>query len=91
MEATTTKTITTDLREIPFEVSKFEHLKSLKFSDDFPRKSSVVDIMVGLPYYTMLLAGKPITGKVNEPVALPTKLGYVLTGAFKSAGLTQQF
>jgi hypothetical protein len=39
----------------------------------------------------MLLAGKPITGKVNEPVALPTKLGYVLTGAFKSAGLTQQF
>ena len=91
MEATTTKAITTDLREIPFEVSKFEHLKSLTFADDFPRKSSVVDIMVGLPYYTMLLTGKPIAGKLNEPSALPTKLGYVLTGAFTSVGITQQF
>jgi hypothetical protein len=41
--------------------------------------------MIGLPYYTMLLAGTPITGKPKEPVALPTKLGYVLTGSYQTS------
>jgi hypothetical protein len=33
----------------------------------------------------MLITGVPISGKPKEPVALPTKLGYVLTGSYQTS------
>ena len=83
--ATTTKIISKELREIPLLMEKFQHLKGLEFTEKFPRPSAEVDVMIGLPYYTMLLTGSPITGKPKEPVALPTKLGYVLTGSYQTS------
>ena len=83
--ATTTKTISKDLREIPLNTENFPHLKGLEFTEKFPRATVEVDVMIGLPYYTMLITGAPISGKPKEPVALPTKLGYVLTGSYQTS------
>lgn len=85
ISATTIKNISKDLREIPLVMDKFPHLRGLEFTEKFPRPTVEVDVMIGLPYYTMLLAGTPITGKPKEPVALPTKLGYVLTGSYQTS------
>lgn len=85
ISATTIKAISKDLREIPLVMDKFPHLRGLEFTEKFPRPTVEVDVMIGLPYYTMLLAGTPITGKPKEPVALPTKLGYVLTGSYQTS------
>ena len=82
ISATTVKTITKDLREVPVDTSKFDHLKNIKFTEEFPRAPAAVDIMIGLPWYNILVAGMPIMGKPFEPMALPTKFGYVLTGTF---------
>ena len=38
--------------------------------------------MIGEPHYVRLITGAPICGPATEPVALPTKLGYVLTGSY---------
>ena len=80
--ATTVKTITKDLREVPVDPTKFEHLKNISFTENLPRAPASVDIMIGLPWYNILVSGMPIMGKPFEPMALPTKLGYVLTGTF---------
>jgi len=90
IEATTTKSISKDLREVPVSIEDYDHLRNLKFTEEFPRKSTEVDIMVGLPYYAQLIAGQPIKGKTHEPIAQPTRLGMILTGSFPGAGLTQQ-
>jgi len=82
IQATTTKEINSGLRAVPVDLSKFNHLKQLQFTESFPRTEAEVDVMVGLPYYTQLLSGTPIRGLPHEPMALPTKLGYVLTGSF---------
>ena len=77
--ATTTKTISTELREIPISTDKFPHLRGIKFTEDFPRGPTIVDVMIGVEHYNRLLTGSPIKGKPDEPMALPTKLGYILT------------
>lgn len=85
IKATTTKTISTNLREIPITVDKFPHLRGIRFTEDFPRKSAEVDIMIGIDHYHMLVTGTAIMGKNDEPAALPTKLGYILTGLFQTS------
>jgi hypothetical protein len=82
IQATTTKEINSGLCAVPVDLNKFNHLKHLQFTESFPGMESEVDVMVGLPYYTQLLSGTPIRGLPHEPMALPTKLGYVLTGSF---------
>jgi hypothetical protein len=81
IEATTTSTISKGLRAIPIKISDFAHLRNLTFTETFPRGEVDVDIMVGLPYYNWLIKDQPIMGQPSEPMALPTKLGMVLTGS----------
>ncbi len=81
MVATTTKTITKDLRAVDVSTDKFEHLKNIKFTEHFPRREVQVDILIGINHYTALITGEVIKGKPDEPVALATKLGYVLAGS----------
>jgi len=39
-----------------------------------------VDVLIGVDFYDLLLCGGVVRGKPQEPVALETKLGYVLSG-----------
>ena len=89
IEATTIKEITARIRDIPFGLSEFPHLDGLSFTEDYPRSSSNIDILVGIPEYNNLVTGLPIRGKPNQPVALPTRLGYVLSGSYESPDTTE--
>ena len=89
IEATTIKEITATIRDIPFGVSDFPHLDGLSFTEHYPRTSSTIDILIGIPEYNNLVTGLPIKGKPNEPVALPTRLGYVLSGSYESTSTTE--
>lgn len=81
MCATTSKQITRDLRPVDVDTSKYKHLKNLKFTEDFPRGERQVDVLVGVQYYTSLLKGEVVKGLPNEPMAIDTKLGYILSGS----------
>ena len=81
MTAYTSKIITRDLRPVEISTGKYEHLKDVKFTEDFPRQGRQVDILVGVQYYTGLLKGEIIRGRPDEPMAIATKLGYILSGS----------
>ena len=79
--ATTSKQITRDLRPVDVDLSKYKHLQNVKFTEDFPRGERQVDVLVGVQYYTSLLKGEVLKGLPNEPMAIDTKLGYILSGS----------
>ena len=81
-EATTIKKVTSELREVPISTKQFSHLKDVTFTEEFPRQEAIVDIMIGEPIYSFLLEDKTIKGKLGEPTAVKTKLGYMLGGSF---------
>lgn len=81
MKAYTKATLTEKIREIRVDPAKFEHLQGLDFSEEIPRKAEEVDILIGCNYYPHLMLDGIIRGREDEPVALSTKLGYVLSGA----------
>ena len=79
--ATTAKTITQDLRAVNIATENYKHLKHIKFTENYPRQKVEVDVLIGIQYYTALLTGEIIKGKQDEPMAIATKLGYILTGS----------
>ena len=81
MEGVTTKQITKDLRRIEVDPANFEHLKGIDFTETYPRSEKEVDILIGVQHYTSLLKGEIIRGHPEEPTAVATKLGYVLSGS----------
>jgi hypothetical protein len=89
IEATTIEEITAKIRDIPFGVCDFPHLSRLSFTEHYPRTSSKIDILIGIQEYHNLVTGLPIKGKPNEPVALPTRLGYVLSGSYEDTSTTE--
>jgi len=81
MTAVTSKQITRDLRPIDISTDRYAHLKNIMFTDSYPSASKTVDILIGVEHYTNLLKNEVVKGKPEEPMALSTKLGYVLTGS----------
>lgn len=82
IQATTSRSVTNDLRPVPIDLKEFPHLQGVKFTEPFPRPAVQIDIMIGEPFYSMMICGMPIRGKPFQPAALPTRLGMVLTGSF---------
>jgi hypothetical protein len=81
MKALTKESLTEKIREVKVDTSKFDHLRGLEFADEIPRKATEVDVLIGVDYYGALVTGGVIQGKPDEPVALQTKLGFILSGA----------
>ena len=52
----------------------------MTLADENCLKSSDIDILFGSDYYWHFMKNRIIRGNANEPVALETKLGYVLCG-----------
>ena len=64
--------------------SDYPHLKGLWFSDvSKGRDEMVIDVLVGADYLWHFQKGCTIRGKFDEPVAVETKLGWVLSGPLK--------
>ncbi|XP_059096827.1 uncharacterized protein LOC131891316 [Tigriopus californicus] len=83
--ACTVPEITVPIRKINFNPCSYDHLKGIQFTEPFPSEGNLVpDIMIGEPLYSHLLVGSPIMGRLNEPGAQQTLLGFALVGSLPS-------
>ena len=62
---------------------EFPHLEKLWFSDITQKKSVEIDILIGADHLWQFQNRNIVRGKPDEPVAVETKLGYVLSGSLK--------
>ena len=60
--------------------SSYEHLRELPLADRASGGVLPVSILIGADYYWSLVEGTLVRGAPWEPVALATKLGFVLSG-----------
>ena len=63
-----------------FAKKNFSHVRNLTLADENCLKSSDIDILIGSDYYWHFMKNRIIRGNAEKPVALETKLGYVLSG-----------
>ena len=85
IEGHTMSKVVENFSPVSVDPKQFVHLENLQFTEEYPRTSSAqIDILLGEPYYSDLILGAPIRGKINEPKAILTKLGYVLAGSFNT-------
>ena len=62
-------------------VGQFPHLQGLELADCFENNNSKrIDMLIGLDSYFQFIHGDVIHGKLNEPVALKSKLCWILSG-----------
>ena len=70
-------------------VSECPHLASLELADSADKDSSLeVDVLIGSDYYWTLVTGGVSRG-AQGPVAIHTRLGWVLSGPASAAGTTR--
>ncbi|CAB4005252.1 E3 ubiquitin- ligase DZIP3 [Paramuricea clavata] len=64
----------------------YPHLQGLWFSDVCKTKNVLeIELLIGADYLWLFQEGRTVRGKSNEPVAVQTKLGWVLSGPLKSS------
>ena len=64
-----------------FSVTEFSHVKNLTLADEINCSiDRPVGVLVGIDFYYDFFTGRISKGKVNEPVASETHLGWVLSG-----------
>ncbi|GFW54213.1 DUF1758 domain-containing protein [Trichonephila clavipes] len=80
LEAIVVNKVTSPLPNFQFENRQFPHLKNLKLADPNFHISKPIDVLLGAEIYADLLEGMPIFGPAGTPTAIPTKLGYILSG-----------
>ena len=63
---------------------RFTHLSNIKFSDELlPGSEMEVDILIGGDYMWAFMESQTKRGEFDEPVAVLTKLGWVISGPMK--------
>ena len=73
------------LRPVNIDISKYSHLKNIKFADSYPRGPTKIDILVGMDFYHSIVDGKSQKGlKPDMPAAVSTNLGWILCGPIQN-------
>ena len=67
--------------------SKYKHLADIEFSDVSDEISLQVDVLVGANFLWEFQGKQTIRGEKNEPVAVETTLGWVLSGPLNGESL----
>ncbi|GFV16946.1 DUF1758 domain-containing protein [Trichonephila clavipes] len=80
LEAILINKVTSPLPNFQFKNRQFPHLKNLKLADPNFHILKPIDVLLGAEIYADLLEGMPIFGPAGTPTAIPTKLGYILSG-----------
>ena len=66
----------------------YPYLAGLWFSDVCKAKEVLeVEILIGADYLWLFQEGRTVRGRSDEPVAVETKLGWVLSGPIKARGI----
>ena len=60
------------------------HLRGLNIANSNSKASFDVDLLVGLDFYYNFITGSVKRGQIGEPIAIESKLGWILTGPLKS-------
>ena len=73
----------------------YPHLKSLSIADFSNSKNRTIDILIGAEHSCRLVYGNAIRrkinvirGKINEPIAVESLFGWVLTGYYNAISTT---
>ena len=59
---------------------KLPHLEGLSLADPQFMKNSHIDVLLGAAVYSRIVEGSVIKGKINEPLATNSALGWLLSG-----------
>ncbi|GFW00972.1 uncharacterized protein TNCV_1762101 [Trichonephila clavipes] len=81
--------VTSPLPIFQFKNRQFPHLKNLKLADPNFHISKPIDVLLDAEIYADLLEGLPIFGPAGTPTAIPTKLGYILSGKIYAPPLNE--
>ena len=67
------------------DIQSYPHLKNLKISETYDSDEPLpVDVIIGADHYHLFVTGNRKVGKMNQPVAVDTILGWTLHGPFLS-------
>ncbi|CDW60603.1 DUF1759 and Peptidase A17 and DUF1758 and RVT 1 d omain containing protein [Trichuris trichiura] len=80
MQALCVRRICSALEPQPLLRKGWSHIHGLNLADKFPRASSEVDVLVGLDHYYDFMRNAVRQGRNNEPIAVQSKLGWILCG-----------
>ena len=67
-------------QNIQFAKSRFVHIRDLELAENSVSSEKNIDILVGSDFYWSFISGSVIKGEPGSPVALGSKLGYILSG-----------
>ena len=72
---------------VEFRKREYDHLQNLWFSDVCKINDVFdIDVLIGSDYLWLFQNGNTVRGRPNEPVAVETSLGWVLSGQIKGSG-----
>ena len=66
----------------------YAHLKNIKLADAFDADFKKIDILIGLDLYFKFMTGGIRPVNENEPIALESCFGWVVSGYYESSFLT---
>ena len=75
------------IQNITYVTSNYPHLKGLKLADSSTNLDKRIDILIGSDYYYYyysIVSGEIVKGKIEEPVAINSLLGWILCGSFEN-------
>ena len=76
-----------DSKKIRFAKSRYKHLKNLDLADENPSNLPLnIDILIGSDFYWNFFNSTFVKGDGQGPVAMSSKLGYVLSGPVNALG-----
>ena len=64
------------------------HLVGLGLADPTFMQHSRIDVLLGSEVFSQLILGKVIRGRVNEPIAMRSMLGWLISGNVPGSGTT---
>lgn len=65
-------------------ITQHSHLNGLQLSDPNFTKTSEIDLLIGATTFAHLIESGLVHGQPNKPIAQKTKLGWVVSGGYKS-------
>ena len=72
-------------------VANYPHLQNLTLADSSPDGKKNIEILVGADYYYRFIYGNIIRGKVDEPVAVESCLGWLVSDYFENTNTFVNF
>jgi hypothetical protein len=71
-----------ELSCVELDLSEMYHIRDLQLADTYPRKSSEVDILLGIEDTSNVLMDETVRGPRGLPIAQRSHIGWILSGTY---------